>query len=545
MATIKLATVEKRVNGEEYLKIVFPFNFKDLENVKSIPERKYHGENNVKFWSAPNTEETRKLLQGWGFQIDTDNKKEPEKMRIENISPISIPSTGKNLYPYQNIGVAFIEKKNGRALIADEMGLGKTCQALSWLQLHPEKRKAIIITPATLKINWQREAKMWISNPKTQVLTGSKIVPIFGEIIIINYDILAAWEETLIALKPQVIILDECHYIKSHSTRRTKAVKRICKGVSHVICLSGTPIVNRPIEMYNAINLIDSNIFPSEFAFAHKFCNPKKTPWGKSGWDFSGASNTEVLHKILVESIMIRRKKMDVLTELPPKTFSFVPMMLDNRKEYEFVKNNFIDWVYEQKGMEAAERAGAAECLGKIEGLKQTAVKGKMEQVLNWIEDFLMTGEKLVLFATHKTAIERIMEEFQNVAVKIDGSVSQAQRQIAVDKFQNDPEVKLFVGNIQAAGVGITLTASSNVAFMELPWTPGALAQASDRVHRIGQKDNVTVHYLLAYNTIEEEIAEMLDRKLKVLDSVLDGKDSDENSLLSELMKKYYAENRK
>jgi SWI/SNF-related matrix-associated actin-dependent regulator 1 of chromatin subfamily A len=313
-------------------------------------------------------------------------------------------------------------------------------------------------------------------------------------------------------------------------------VKKISKRIDHFIALSGTPIVNRPIEMFNALNIIDPTVIPNFWEYTKRYCGRKHNGFG---WDFSGATNTQELHKILSESIMLRRKKQDVLTELPDKTFSLVPMELDNEKEYFAAENDFIQFIKETKGRQAAERAEGAQVLAEIEGLKQLAVKGKLTQSINWIADFLESDEKLVVFAVHKFVIDALMEAFKGKAVKIDGSVKNEDRQTAVDKFQNDDNIRLFVGNIQAAGVGITLTKASNVAFLELPWTPGALVQAEDRVHRIGQKDAVTVHYLLAAGTIEEKIARLIDSKRKILDRVLDGRRTEEESLLGELINEY------
>jgi len=237
---------------------------------------------------------------------------------------------------------------------------------------------------------------------------------------------------------------------------------------------------------------------------------------------------------------MIRRKKADVLKDLPDKLKAFVPMQLTNAEEYQQAENDFISYLTHTKGMAAAERASNAETLVRIEALKQLSVRGKIDQVVDWVEAFLEgSDQKLVIFAVHKETIEWLIGAYYKIAVKVDGSVSMLERQNAVDKFQNDPTCRIFIGNIQAAGVGLTLTASSNVAFIELPWTPGALVQAEDRCHRIGQKDSVTIHYLLATGTIEEKIAHLLDSKRKILDSVLDGEKTAQTSLLTELMKEY------
>ena len=434
-------------------------------------------------------------------------------------------------------GVAFIEKRDGRALIADEMGLGKTIQAAAWLQLHPEKRPAIILCPASLKLNWAKEIRETLSTKdKVQILQGTKPYPITGSIIIINYDILNSWVETLQAINPQVLIIDEMHYVKNSSAIRTKATKKLAKGIPHIIALTGTPIVNRPVEGFNIFQILDKNLFPNFWTYVHRYCGARHNGFG---WDFSGATNKEELHRILTSTIMIRRRKSDVLKDLPEKLYSFVPMELDNKKEYSTAELEFIEYLRGVKGKEAAEKAKKAEHLVKIEALKQLAVKGKMKQAINWIKDFIEDGSKLVVFAVHKEVIDQLMKEFKEIAVKIDGSTPIPERHKAVEAFQSDPNIKLFIGNIQAAGVGLTLTATSIVAFLELPWTPGELVQAEDRCHRIGQKNAVNIYYLLAENTVEYKLAKLLDRKKEVLSAVIDGKVVDEKSLITELIESY------
>ena len=261
---------------------------------------------------------------------------------------------------------------------------------------------------------------------------------------------------------------------------------------------------------------------------------------------------------------MIRRKKSDVLKDMPKKTYTYLPIQLDNEKEYRLAEDNFIEYMHnkletelkkdidnisnkynididEQSLLEEAKinKLNKINLLTEIESLKQIAVKGKLNNIIDWVNDFLESGEKLVLFAVHKFVINEVIDKFKKIAVKIDGSVSMGDRQKAIEQFQNNKSVRLFIGNIKAAGVGITLTAASSVAFLELPWTPGELEQAIDRVHRIGQKNAVMCYFLIAVNTIETRIAQLLDKKRKILDSVLDGKETDEKSLLTELIKSY------
>jgi len=236
---------------------------------------------------------------------------------------------------------------------------------------------------------------------------------------------------------------------------------------------------------------------------------------------------------------MFRRLKKDVLQDLPDKIRTYVPIELDNKNTYVRAEEDFVDFIYKTKGKNAAMRVSNAEAIAKVEVLKQVAVKGKLKQVKEWINDFLSTDGKLVVFAIHRFVIDELMKEFKDIAVKVDGSVTGVNRDKAVQAFQNDDKIRLFIGNINAAGVGLTLTAASNVVFIELPWSPAILEQAEDRCHRIGQKDTVNIYYLLGVDTIEEKIAKMLDSKRKILDTVLDGKKTTPESLLSELIKSY------
>ena len=366
------------------------------------------------------------------------------------------------------------------------------------------------------------------------------------------------------------VLVHNCHYIKNNSAKRTKAFKRIVKTIPKLVALSGTPIENKPVEIYNIVQAINPLLFPNFILFAHEYCGAKKTPFG---WDFSGATNSKKLHNILKSTIMIRRKKIDVLSELPPKHVVKVSLKIDNKTEYKKAENEFIRFLQEKFNRplddelknelkqfanrhkigvsdeltddeiqllkeNKFEKIAAAPILAQIEILKQLAIKGKLKQITDWIEDFLESGEKLVVFGIHRKTVDFLFEKFPT-AVKIDGSTSQIQRQKAVDRFQTDPNVKLFIGNIRAAGVGITLTAASNAAIIEFPWSPGELVQASDRIHRITQTKQVTIYNLVGAGTIEERIIDLLKAKSNVISQVLDGRVYEDKSILMELINIY------
>ena len=549
-----LKTVKTATSQENNIVIKFQYPKGDkrfsemVTNIKSLPGRRF-----VKTeycWKCPLSIETIEKLIEWEFDISSDllewHKKITTKPELNY--DLQIPGLKMELFPFQKEGVAFIDSRDGKALLAHEMGLGKTAMVLAYLQLHLELRPAIIVAPASLKLNWEKEARIWlpntIENADIQILSGSPNKtsgnPLHGNIIIINYDILQKWEKRLKDYKFKIIILDESHYIKNSKAQRSKAVIKLCKTVKHVIALSGTPIINRPIEFYTTIKIIEPGLFPSRWKFAHEFCGAK---YNGFGWDFNGATKTTKLHKLLTSTIMIRKKKEDVLKDLPPKIRSVVPLEINNYKEYKYAESDVISWIKENEGKEKAEKAKQAEVLVAFEKLKQLAINGKIKQCIDWIENFLESDQKLIIFATHKKTIKLLMSHFGKIAVKLDGSTPADQRQIIVDQFQNDEKTRLFVGNIQAAGIGITLTSASNVCFLELPWSPGDVEQASDRCHRIGQEaSSVNIYFLIAANTIEEDIAEIISEKQKVLTAILDGKEIDQSSVLTALIKKIKGE---
>ncbi len=439
--------------------------------------------------------------------------------------------------PFQKEDAAAIERFDGRCLIASEMGTGKSLISLLWGNRNPELRPIVIVCPASLKWNWQREASIHFGL-LAEVLSGMKPNPgsiNVSSIYIINYDILGPWIPFLKSINPQIVILDEVHFISNQRTRRCKHTRMLCRDVPHVLALSGTPLTNRPYELWPTLNILQPSQYPSAWIFAQAHCDPKMTPWG---WDFSGASNLNLLHKRLLKTCMIRRLKKDVLSELPAKRRAVVPMEMSNPKEYRNAVKDFYGWL-SAKSVAKANRARNAEALVKVGYLKQLAASLKMPSVIDWIDDFLAeSDEKLVLFAVHKNVIHQLEERYRHQCVVIDGDVTGQDRQRAVDAFQKSSKVRLFIGNIKAAGVGITLTAASTVAFIELGWTPGEHVQAEDRLHRISQLNSVMCYYLLAKDSCEEKICGLIQAKMAVLDKVLDGKTNGESLDIFDLLLK-------
>ena len=553
-------------DGSGRLVVRFPYDPAMVAAVKRLSGRRWNNEVQ-RAWTADKTADNIRILENLEFDITQEilDWRDKKIRKVDYTQPLAIPGLGGTLYTFQEDGVKFADSRDGRCLIADEMGLGKTVQALGWLQLHPEARPAVVVCPASLKLNWEREAKKWMPGTVVEVVSGrptdfSAIHP-DTDLVVVNYDILAnqqetrevveyghrkthkvdipntGWTDLIRRIKPQALVFDECHYFKTTGRRRTDAVQRLCRGVPHVIGLSGTPIMNRPIEMFNALNLIDPETFPSFFPYAKRYCGATRN---RFGWDFSGATNTKELHEKLTSTVMVRRLKKDVLKELPKKQRIVMPIEITNRGEYIRASNDLIGWLKSQDHAAEADRAGKAEHLVRFEKLKQLAVKGKMKAAINWIKDYLETEDKLVVFTTHRATINALTKVFGQISVVVHGDVSIPNRQKAVDSFQTDPAVRLFIGDIQAAGVGWTLTSANATLHLELAWRPADHDQAEDRVHRIGQlADSVQAYYLLGVDTIEETIAELLDEKRQVAVAVLDGEDTGDAEMLMALVRDF------
>ena len=447
-------------------------------------------------------------------------------------SNLSAPVSGPVLRPFQNEGCKFVERKNGRALIGDDMGLGKTIQSLAYLQRHPELRPALIVCPAGLKLNWLEEAKIWFDGD-VQILNRKN--PTLGpDLNICSYATAVKYrDQWLSANALKIMIMDEAHSIKDISTKRTKAIKELSNWVPQVVGLTGTPMVNRPGELFPILNVIRPDLFPSWPLFMKIYGVSFRGKWKKGP-----KARPDLLRQDL-QAVMIRRMKKDVLPELPDKARYVVRFELNNPFEYEEAKLDIVQWIRENEGPEKAVSAARASAIVKIEKLKQIALRGKLTSAVDWIQDFIDSGQKLVVFATHNDVISYLKLQFGECAVTLSGKNTLKQRQEAVRKFQTDPSCTLFLANLKAGGVGYNLTAASNTAFIEIGWTPGEHDQAEDRPNRIGQTANkVAAWYLIADNTIERWLAEIIDEKRTQIKEVLDGKEIEERELLVRLLNK-------
>ena len=389
---------------------------------------------------------------------------------------------------------------------------------------------AVVICPASLKLNWLRETEHWLPHRSVKVVSGTGATPPLAEITILNYEIVVAHRARLALAKPRALVLDESHYVKNPRAKRTRAVRRLAEGLPEGalrLALTGTPVMNHPDELIAQLRVLGRL---GEFGSGARFSRR-----------FQGNGAEERIHWHLRRSCFVRRLKADVLPQLPRKRQVVVPVALGNEREYRLAEKDVIAWLREQPLdlSELDRRVAAAlraERLAQLNALKRLAARGKLGAALAWIEDFLASDEPLVVFAGHREVQDLLVERFPDAAHLLGRDSAQA-REAAVQAFQDPDGPQLILCSTRVGAQGITLTRASNVAFLDLEWTPAIHDQAEDRCHRIGQEDAVTAWYLLAAETIDETMIELIARKRGIVGAVTDGRRDESEALVQAVVR--------
>lgn len=448
---------------------------------------------------------------------------------------------GKAFFPYQRAGIEYAVQRE-RSLIGDEPGLGKTAQAIGQINLL-QHVNVLIICPASLKQNWRNELESWLTVNRTIGIAESTKFP-ETQIVIINYDIIGKNRAAIDSRDWDFCIVDEAHYLKTPSAQRTINILGGGKERKKPILakrwcfLTGTPILNRPVELWPLAHFIAPHEFANFFEYGKRYCNGYQKVINRQGdmaWDWSGASNLIELQRRVRSLFMVRRKKVDVLTELPPKIRQIIPVDKIKPDEKKTVKQLQLDLTAAKKAvMEASEteyEAATKKLRSKIElsievmaELRKAAAMQKLPYVFEIVDNLLAAGEKVVIFAYHHETIDQLTAYYKNCSVVIDGRTKNEDRQPQVKRFQEDPAITVFIGSIGAAGVGFTLTAASTVVFVELDWVPGNVSQAEDRLHRIGQTAQcVNVLHIVVDGSIDAYMAKSVIAKQAIIEKALDG----------------------
>lgn len=431
-------------------------------------------------------------------------------------------------YPHQIAGADRVNRPRhlggfeGRALIADTMGLGKSFTSLlaarnaGWFPL-------VVVCPASLKYNWLRECQKHLGL-RAEVLSGTRAPsnrlglrnPSPPPIQVVNYEILDAWMTHLQLLEPKLVIVDEGHYLSNRESQRSVLVRELCSDVPNVLVLSGTPLPNRPSDLWNVLNLIRPDLYPDFFSFALAHCQLKKE-YGV--WNYRGAKDLPKLHADLTSNLMIRRRREDVINDLPPMQRHVLPIPLDDQSKYE----TEIDQVVRRLGAGASR----AEALTQLNALRQSVGESKIPAVIQWIDDFLQESDgKVLVFGIHHAILEALHSRYKKNSVLLYGKKNHAERQRDEEAFQRNPNIRILFGNIHACGVGLNLTAADTVAVVEFPWRPSDLEQAMGRCYaRVGDMHGADIYYLVGMGTVEEYMVELLQKKQGIADEAIDGRE--------------------
>ena len=409
--------------------------------------------------------------------------------------------------------------ENKKFILADDMGLGKTTATII-AALETGSKKILIICPASLKINWQREIENYSDRP-VYIAEGKKFST-ESDFVIVNYDILKNFHDTkekdnslLNQSNFDLVILDEAHMVSNPQAQRTKIINHFVKNIKRVWLLTGTPMTSRPMNYYNLLNIIESPVAQNWMAYAIRYCQGYQFMAGRRKvWNVTGASNLEELRDRTSKQIL-RRLKEDVL-DLPDKIISPVYLRLKS-KEYEELMGEYYDWFDNKKD----ESSSLTVQFSKLMKVRKVIANEKTKQTIEFAENIIEQGKKVIIFTNFTDTLQTIYQHFGKQAVYLDGSCSKPHRQNAVDEFQENDKIKVFVGNLKAAGVGLTLTAAEVVIMNDLSFVPAEHAQAEDRAYRYGQKSNVLVYYPLYENTIEGAVYDILNRKKEIIRTVM------------------------
>lgn len=428
-----------------------------------------------------------------------------------------------------------IEKLAGskRFILADDMGLGKTTSTII-AALETGVKKILIICPASLKINWLREIENYTD--RSVYIAEGKNFSQEHDFVIVNYDILKNFYDLKDKEKSEIyksnfgiIIIDEAHYLQNGQAQRTKLVNSFVKSVDKLWLLTGTPMTSRPMNYFNLLSLIESPVAHNWMAYVIRYCQGYQFKAGnRKVWNVTGASNLEELRDRTSRQVL-RRLKTEVL-DLPDKIISPVYLRLKS-KLYEGLMGEYYDW-YENK---TDESSSLTVQFSKLMKVRQVIAEEKINDTIELVQNIIDQGKKVIIFTNFTNTLNKIADHFGKQAVRLDGSTSKSMRQHAVDQFQDNEKITVFVGNLKAAGVGLTLTAAEAVIMNDLSFVPSDHTQAEDRAYRYGQKSNVSVYYPIFENTIEGAIYDILIKKKNIFETVM-GDNLDKADFIEEVM---------
>ncbi len=503
--------MDKSISLEDNKIIIrFPYAPGLVSRVKEIPNARW--DNNEMCWWLPATpiyaEHAKQLANEHQFPMENG---------VFQLLRQQVTQHRDKLYTFQKQAVDFIHGNNGTCLIADDMGLGKTIEALTYAKEIDAKR-VLVVCPASVLYKWQDEIARWNEWDNQIVLTGKTPLEDDKRVWIMSYAIILRRVYELSDIEFDLIIVDECHRISNPKAKQSLAMDQLI--AKRKLFLSGTPFLNRPIELWHVLNLIDPFSYKSYWAFANKYAGAeKKELWTRQGkrtfWDVSGATNLDELRK-RIEPIVIRRTKQEVLDELPELTRTKLDVDISNKREYQSAMLDFKRYL-KDNGKTTDPNA-----LSKLNMLRQIIGMGKVDAAVELAEDALLEPDKkIVLYAHHKAVVQALCEKLKDYGVDtIVGDDSNTKRADTMKRFQTQDLPRVLVIS-SAGGEGVDLFRADTMITVEREWNEAKESQAESRLHRNGQKHAVMVYYLVAHNTIDKDIDELIERKRDAFDSVI------------------------
>lgn len=467
-------------------------------------------------------------------------RRQKDRSRAINSHFVVPAPTGLEYLPYQAAGIEYAYSRS-RVLIADEMGLGKTIQAIGVVNAADRySQHVLVICPSSVKYNWVNEFTKWTTNGLTAgCVEGRTGKDPQTNVVVINYELLSSHQDLVRSVEWDNLIIDEAHYLKSGKSDRTAQVfgrkrakdeKPALRPIpfKRIMMLTGTPILNNPKELWPLIQALDPAGLGSDwFGYARRYCqlieitrfNPSTGKDERIGWKWDGADNLQELQTIMRDRFMIRRLKKDVLKDLPPKTRQVI--VLEAKKGLTKLLERdrlFYDEYVKQHG----EDVPPPEFTESAKVRKEVAI-AKIPYLIDYLKEVLDETDKVVFFAHHHEVLDAVKAAFGHAATGFDGRTNSTDREMAINQFQDPTSGKrLFAGGIQAAGIGVTLTAARIAVFGEMDWVPGNNTQAEDRLHRIGQKENVLIRYVVLRGSNDERIVEKCIHKQEISERTLD-----------------------
>jgi SWI/SNF-related matrix-associated actin-dependent regulator 1 of chromatin subfamily A len=490
----------------------------------------------------------------------------------------------RGLFPHQIEGVAFLLRRR-RAILADDMGLGKTRQAITAMKVEEPAGPYLVVCPATVKRNWAREIDVVLPGATVRLLGGAADTgPLPGaEWVVVNYDVLKKHEARLASTPWRGVILDEAHYLRNHRSQRSRSARAVVDAVGDpvVYMLTGTPLLNRPRDLFPLLQLAGHPLGRSFLTFAKRYCDAYQSDFG---WVTDGASNLDEL-AVQLHGILLRRTKDEVL-DLPPKIRSWLSVDVpeetgaaatrrilrillqrhgvdlsgdgaegdggdsggsakgDERRgifeklvrEHEAIEQESSEPMRRTRARDAGRRGGGGSLLGELARLRNQLAAAKVPHTIELVDGIIEQGQKALVFTSFEASVNALYGHFEDRAVVVTGATPSAMRQELADRFQNDPDVRVFIANLVAGGIGINLTAATHVVFNDLDWVPANHWQAEDRAYRIGQDRTVNVSYLVAAGTVDDFVESVLRAKAALIGAVIDGEAlAEEAGVLEEL----------